>query len=146
MDQPDERTLRSLCFDETAGWLAGIDLDTPLGELSPEVREMLRAVWDVDQEPTVPAGPWAWQRVMPDASRGSGGEALVGADGRWVVWGEQGYGVLDFANSAVKELLAAAWQLEDAKRIGRLAWQHTPLEWRRSLGDVSQWPWLEDDA
>jgi len=38
MNQRDERTLRSLGFDETTEWLAGVSLDTPLGELTPEVR------------------------------------------------------------------------------------------------------------
>jgi len=58
----------------------------------------------------VPAGPWKWTRVPPNASGGTGGEALVGADGRWA-WSESGFGFIETANPAVKSLLAAAWQL-----------------------------------
>lgn len=76
----------------------------------------------------LPAGPWRWECVVPDAPPRSPtetqaqGEALVAADGTWLVWAESGYGSPD-VHPAVKDLLADAWRLKDRdSRVGTGPW------------------------
>lgn len=54
--------------------------------------------------------------------------------------------LLNLIRGLVQENAHLRRQRDEARRIGRLAWEHAPLEWRRSLGDVSEWPWLQDEA
>ena len=64
-----------------------------------------------------PPGPWTWRHVVPRRPAGLSperqprGEALVAADGTWVLWAQEGYARLEVANAATRALLADACQL-----------------------------------
>lgn len=92
-----------------------------------------------EAEEEVPPGPWHWQRVSSGASDLSNertreepqGEALVDAEGTWLVWAEGGVGFPD-VNPDARELLAKAWVLEQLPDLFELwhacRYTETPVE------------------
>ena len=97
-----------------------------------------------------PPGPWTWRTVVPrrpvelSPERHPRGEALVAADGTWVLWAQEGYAPLEVVNPAARALLAAAGQLPRLRARIRTREQSQAQALRslqQELLEARRWAW-----